>query len=91
MPIRVLMVDDDSVHLELSERFLNRQSPDYEIITVETSEEAIKLLEADGFDAAVCDIDLAKDSIGYRGHDGVPANSTCCNAAIAEPASDRSA
>ena len=63
MTVRVLMVDDDSVHLELSEQFLNRQSPDYEIVTVETSEEAIKLLEADGFDAAVCDIDLAKDSM----------------------------
>ncbi|TFG96063.1 PAS domain S-box protein [Candidatus Thorarchaeota archaeon] len=63
MPIRVLMVDDDSVHLELSERFLNRQSPDYEIITVETGEEAIKLLEEDGFDAAVCDIDLSTDSM----------------------------
>ncbi|MGY5860110.1 MAG: PAS domain S-box protein [Candidatus Thorarchaeota archaeon] len=63
MAVRVLMVDDDSVHLELSERFLNRQSPDYEIITVETSEEAIKLLKKDGFDAAVCDIDLAKDSM----------------------------
>jgi len=62
MAVRVLMVDDDSVHLELSERFLNRQSPDYEIVTVESSEEAIKLLEADGFDVAVCDIDLAEDS-----------------------------
>lgn len=63
MAIRILMVDDDSVHLELSERFLNRQSPDYEIITAETSEEAIKLLEEDGFDAAVCDIDLANDEM----------------------------
>ena len=63
MAVRVLMVDDDSVHLELSERFLTRQSPDYEVITVETSDEAIKLLEADGFDAAVCDIDLATDTM----------------------------
>jgi len=29
MVVRVLMVDDDSVHLELSERFLTRQSSDY--------------------------------------------------------------
>ncbi|MFW9844392.1 MAG: PAS domain S-box protein, partial [Candidatus Thorarchaeota archaeon] len=57
------MVDDDSVHLELSERFLSRQSPDYEIITAETSEEAIKKLEGDGFDAAVCDIDLSTDTM----------------------------
>ena len=63
MTVRVLMVDDDSIHLELSERFLSRQSPDYEIVTVETSDEAIKLLEKDGFDAAVCDIDLADDSM----------------------------
>jgi len=60
MAIRVLMVDDDSVHLELSERFLNRLSPDYEIVSVETSADAIQLLEEDGFDAAVCDIDLAE-------------------------------
>ena len=63
MAVRVLMVDDDSIHLELSERFLSRQSPDYEIVTVETSDDAIKLLEKDGFDAAVCDIDLAEDTM----------------------------
>jgi len=55
------MVDDDTVHLELSERFLSRQSPEYKIVSVETSTEAIKLLETDGFDAAVCDIDLAEE------------------------------
>ncbi|MFW9956547.1 MAG: PAS domain S-box protein [Candidatus Odinarchaeota archaeon] len=60
MAIRVLMVDDDSVHLELSERFLNRLSPDYEIVSVETPADAIKLLEENSFDAAVCDIDLAE-------------------------------
>jgi PAS domain S-box-containing protein len=62
MAVRVLMVDDDTVHLELSERFLTKQSPDYEIVSVETSIEAIKLLEEDGFDAAVCDIDLAEEA-----------------------------
>ena len=63
MVVRVLMVDDDSVHLELSERFLTRQSSDYKIISVETGEEAIKLLNDENFDAAVCDIDLATDSM----------------------------
>ncbi|MBN2228561.1 MAG: PAS domain S-box protein [Candidatus Thorarchaeota archaeon] len=62
MAIRVLMVDDDTVHLELSERFLKRQSPDYEIVSVETSDDAIRLLEENGFDAAVCDIDLAEQT-----------------------------
>ena len=61
MAVRVLMVDDDSVHLELSERFLTRQSSEYEIISVETSKEAVNLLGKDEFDAAVCDIDLAGD------------------------------
>jgi PAS domain S-box-containing protein len=56
------MVDDDSVHLELSERFLCRQSPEYEIVSVENSTDAIKQLEENGFDAAVCDIDLADDT-----------------------------
>jgi len=63
MVVRVLMVDDDSVHLELSERFLTRQSSDYKIIAVETGEEAIKLLNEENFDAAVCDIDLARDTM----------------------------
>lgn len=61
MAVRVLMVDDDSVHLELSERFLSRQSPDYKIFSVESSSEAIQRLEKAEFDAAVCDIDLADD------------------------------
>jgi PAS domain S-box-containing protein len=62
MAIRVLMVDDDDVHLELSERFLCRQSPDYQIVSVKTYADAIKQLEGYGFDAAVCDIDLAEDT-----------------------------
>lgn len=60
MAVRVLMVDDDPVHLELSERFLTRQSLDYEIIPAETSEEAMNLLLEESFDAAVCDIDLGE-------------------------------
>ncbi|MFX1561270.1 MAG: response regulator, partial [Promethearchaeota archaeon] len=58
MAIRVLMVDDDPVHLELSEQFLKRQSSEYEIVPAETSEEAMNLLIEEDFDAAVCDIDL---------------------------------
>jgi len=61
--IRVLMVDDDSVHLELSERFLTRNNPDYEIVTVETGNETIKLLKEDSFDVVICDIDLASDTM----------------------------
>ncbi|MFX1578423.1 MAG: PAS domain S-box protein [Promethearchaeota archaeon] len=52
------MVDDDPVHLELSEQFLKRQSSEYEIVPAETSEEAMNLLIEEDFDAAVCDIDL---------------------------------
>ena len=63
MAVRVLMVDDDSVHLELSERFLTRQSPDYEVVSVETSEDAVKLMKLEKFDAAVCDIDLPGDKM----------------------------
>jgi PAS domain S-box-containing protein len=61
MVVRVLMVDDDPVHLELSERFLTRQRPDYEIVSVKTSVEAIKLLEEDDFDATVFDIDFTEE------------------------------
>ncbi|MFW9926567.1 MAG: PAS domain-containing protein, partial [Candidatus Thorarchaeota archaeon] len=58
MAVRVLLVDDDLVHLELSERFLSRQNPDYEIVLAKTPEEAMNLLFEEPFDAAVCDIDL---------------------------------
>ena len=60
MAIRVLMVDDDPVHLELSEQFLKRQSPEYEIVPAETPEEAMNLLLENKFDVAVCDIDLGE-------------------------------
>ncbi len=61
MAIRVLMVDDDPVHLELSEQFLKQQSPEYEIVSVETPDEAMNLLLEEKFDAAVCDIDLGEN------------------------------
>jgi len=61
--IRVLMVDDDSVHLELSKQFLTRNNPDYEIVTVETGDETIKLLKEDSFVVVICDIDLASDTM----------------------------
>ncbi|MFW9786466.1 MAG: PAS domain S-box protein [Candidatus Thorarchaeota archaeon] len=60
MAIRVLMVDDDAVHLELSEHFLKRQSSEYEIVSAESPEAAIKLLIDEKFDVAVCDIDLGE-------------------------------
>ncbi|MHA1948439.1 MAG: PAS domain S-box protein [Candidatus Thorarchaeota archaeon] len=52
------MVDDDPIHLELSERFLTRQSEDYEIVPAETPEQALNLLLEHSFDAAVFDIDM---------------------------------
>ncbi|MFW9814580.1 MAG: PAS domain S-box protein [Candidatus Thorarchaeota archaeon] len=61
MAVRVLMVDDDPVHLELSERFLTRQSPEYEVVSAETPEEAMNLLIDEAFDAAVCDIDMGNE------------------------------
>ena len=61
MAIRVLMVDDDPVHLELSDQFLRRQSPEYEIISAETSEEAMNFLSGEKLDAVVCDIDLGEN------------------------------
>ncbi len=61
MAIRVLMVDDDPVHLELSEQFLKKQSPEYEIIPAETPEEAMNFLLEQEFDAAVCDVDLGEN------------------------------
>jgi two-component system cell cycle sensor histidine kinase/response regulator CckA len=61
MAIRVLMVDDDPVHLELSDQFLRRQSPEYEIVSAETPEEAMNLLSGEKLDAIVCDIDLGEN------------------------------
>lgn len=61
MAIRVLMVDDDPVHLELSEQFLKRQSSEYEIVSAEDPQVAMDYLLRDKFDAAVCDIDLGEN------------------------------
>jgi len=55
------MVDDDPVHLELSEQFLKRQSTEYEIVSAKNSETAMNLILNDEFDVAVCDIDLGED------------------------------
>lgn len=61
MAVRVLMLDDDMVHLELSEKFLNRQGTDYEIVPVETYDDAISRIDSEEFDAAICDIDLKEE------------------------------
>jgi PAS domain S-box-containing protein len=63
MVVRVLMLDDDTVHLELSQKFLSRQSREYEIVTAETSSEAMTKIDAEEFDAAVCDIDLGAEDL----------------------------
>ncbi len=62
MAVRVLMLDDDTVHLELSQKFLKRQSSEYEVATAETYGEAIDMLDSEAYDAAVCDIDLAQEN-----------------------------
>ncbi|TFF95508.1 PAS domain S-box protein [Candidatus Thorarchaeota archaeon] len=61
MAVRVLMLDDDTVHLELSQKFLRRQSSEYQIATAETYGDAIEMLDSEVYDAAVCDIDLAQE------------------------------
>lgn len=61
MAIRVLMIDDDPEHLELSEQFLKRQSSEYEIATTENPEDALNHLFKGNFDAAICDFDLGED------------------------------
>lgn len=65
MPIRILHVDSEPAHLELTKIFLNRSARgDFEIVSVLSVEEALEKLEDEDFDVVVSDCTM-------RGMDGL--------------------
>ncbi|MDH4213875.1 MAG: response regulator [Candidatus Thorarchaeota archaeon] len=55
MKIRVLVVDDDEDLLFLASKFLEKEDERFELIGVNTDQEALQKLEEEKFDAIVCD------------------------------------
>ena len=59
MPIRVLHVDDEPAHLEITRIFLKREAgSDFEIVSVLSPEEAVEKLENEYFDVVVSDYNM---------------------------------
>jgi len=59
MPIRVLHVDDEPAHLEITRIYLKREArSDFEIVSVLSPEEALEKLENEYFDVVVSDCNM---------------------------------
>ncbi len=56
--MKVLLVDDEQGFLELTQIFLEREGSDIEVSTSTSAEEALDLLEGDGYDAVVSDYQM---------------------------------
>ncbi len=54
--VRLLIVDDETSLCELIKRALERMSPQYEISTTNSGEDALKILEGEEFDVLITDI-----------------------------------
>ncbi len=63
MKIRVLVVDDDEDLLFLAEKFLKEEDSRFELVSVNTDQEALQILEEEEFDAIVCDHYLGPHSM----------------------------
>ncbi|TFG31275.1 response regulator [Candidatus Thorarchaeota archaeon] len=55
MKIRILVIDDDEDLLFLAEKFLTKQDDRFELVSANTDQEALQILEEEKFDAIVCD------------------------------------
>ncbi len=59
MPIRVLHVDDEPAHLEITRIYLKREAgSDFEIVSMLSPEEAVEKLENEYFDVVVSDYNM---------------------------------
>jgi PAS domain S-box-containing protein len=63
LKIRVLVVDDDEDLLFLAEKFLSKADKDFQLVSAQTDQEALRLLEEEDFDAIVCDHYLGPESM----------------------------
>ena len=58
LTVRVLLVDDHKGILKVAKSYIERLDSDLEVITSESGEDALKLLEADSFDAILSDYQM---------------------------------
>jgi len=63
LKIRVLVVDDDEDLLFLANKFLEKEDDRFELVGVNTDQEALQKLEEEEFDAIVCDHYLGPHSM----------------------------
>jgi len=63
LKIRVLVVDDDEDLLFLANKFLEKEDERFELVGVNTDQEALQKLEEEEFDAIVCDHYLGPHSM----------------------------
>jgi PAS domain S-box-containing protein len=61
--IRVLVVDDDEDLLFLAEKFLSKADKDFQLVSAQTDQDALRLIEEEDFDAIVCDHYLGPESM----------------------------
>jgi methyl-accepting chemotaxis protein len=77
---KVLMIDDDEIHLDLTKAFLEK---DYDVITVKSCEEALKLLYQ-GFDPSFIFLDLVMpETDGWQTYERIRGISKLHNVPIA--------
>ncbi|MBN2230040.1 MAG: response regulator [Candidatus Thorarchaeota archaeon] len=63
MKIRVLVIDDDEDLLFLAQKFLTKEDDRFELVSANTDQEALQILEEEEFDAIVCDHYLGPHSM----------------------------
>ena len=77
---KILVVDDDEIHLEMTKAFLEQ---DYDVTTVKSSEEALKLLYQ-GLDPSLISLDLVMpETDGWNAFERIRGISTLHNVPIA--------
>jgi len=63
LKIKVLVIDDDEDVLFLAKKFLMKEDDRFELVSVNTDQEALQILEEEDFDAIVCDHYLGPHSM----------------------------
>ncbi len=72
--IRILLVDDEPLNLNLSKEFLEKQEEDFKITTASSAQEALRLLSEEEYDVVVSDYQMAEmtgiEFLGELRHQG---------------------
>ncbi len=63
MKLRALIIDDDENLLFLANKFLKNYYENLEIVPIDNSQDAIKMLGKESYDAVICDYNLGPDQM----------------------------